>query len=69
MASATAVLPVSSEPHHGWQKLLLPLAAMIFAVRTAIGFSLRLEVALYEPFIDDIMVLVGLVLSFSLDVF
>lgn len=69
MASATAVLPVSPEPHHDWQKFYLPLAAMIFAVRTAIGFSFRLEVALYEPFIDDIIVPVGLVLSFGLGVF
>lgn len=41
---------------------------MIFAVRTAIGFSFRLEVALYEPLIEDIMVSVGLVLSFGLGV-
>lgn len=41
---------------------------MIFAVRTAIGFSFRLEVALYEPFIDDIMIFGRLVLSFGLGV-
>lgn len=41
---------------------------MIFAVRTAIGFSFRLEVALYEPFIDDIMIFGRFVLSFGLGV-
>jgi hypothetical protein len=36
---------------------------MIFAVRTAIGFSFKLEVALLEPACVAILVLVGLILG------
>lgn len=42
---------------------------MIFAVRTAIGFSFKLEVALLEPACVAIIVLVGLVLGGGLVVF